>query len=168
MNTQLTSLVNAISNLKGCKFAHIQYTTEVKVPKKLGLSGPVTKRAAGQVQINFSYSNAVNNRRVKEGVEGEFVAQSLPWGSWESPNKVISHNGNKYLRFYLANKNELTTEWYVGGREATPDEVEVITSYIKGLNKKSVHQGISNEVKPMVVQFENIEAFKCMNILYKK
>ena len=54
-------LVNGVRNIKGCVFAHIEYTSVEKLPKKLGL-GEVTKNVSGQVQLNYDYENAVNNR----------------------------------------------------------------------------------------------------------
>ena len=99
--------VNSVRNIKGCVFAHIEYTSVEKLPKKLGL-GEVTKNVSGQVQLNYDYENAVKNRLEKQGLPRTFSASSLPWGVWDTPNKIIDNKGTLYLRFYCFKNNKFT------------------------------------------------------------
>lgn len=85
-------LYDIISNIKGCKIATIEQQTIVKIPKKYGIKGQVEKYYKGQVQINYGYENAVNNRLEKQGDERTFKAEPLKWGEWEIANKVITQS----------------------------------------------------------------------------
>ena len=68
----MKTLIELVENLNGCKIATITYQTIVKLPKKYGIDGVVTKNAKMQCQFNFDYANAVNNRLEKQGDEREF------------------------------------------------------------------------------------------------
>lgn len=169
-NFAVSSLMTMVMNLIGCVFAHITTETIVKIPKKYGLCGVVTKVVSKVVQLNYSYENAVNNRLEREGKDRDFEAQKLPWGEWFVANKIISHKGKFYLRYYDYNNNVLNKAYFVDGRPATADELAIIKEYEKASNKPSNTQGLSeeHEVKPLVVAEENIIALKCGEIDYHR
>lgn len=52
------------------------------------------------VILNADYLKLENLRREKAGEEPLAKAGKLPWGEWEIPNLIITHNGQKYLRYY--------------------------------------------------------------------
>lgn len=155
-------LIDEIRNLVGCKIANIETLTEVKLPKKSGLQC-VTKFAEGEVQLNYSYSNAVNNRLEKQGDDRSFTSKPLPWGNWFIPNKVIEHKGNYYLRYYLMKGKELNETYFVNGRPATQSEIDIIKEYDKpSTSATQTAVGLlENQVEPKVVRFENIVSLKC-------
>jgi hypothetical protein len=169
MNT--SELIQKVANINGCRFASIEYKSEEKLPKKLGL-GVVTKIVCGIVQINYSYENAVNNRLQKQGDAATFQAESLPWGQWYSVNKVINHNGQYYLRFYTVDNQKLDTTYFVDGRPATPAEIATIKAYKDSKSKPSARQAAEgltdNQVTARSVNFDNITAFKCGDIIYEQ
>ena len=170
-NFAVSSLMTMVMNLVGCVFAHITTETTVKIPKKYGISGVVTKVVSKIVQLNFSYENAVNNRLAREGKDKDFEAQKLPWGEWFVANKIIAHKGKFYLRYYdINNGNVLNKAYFVNGRPATEDELAIIKEYEKATHKPSNTQGLSeeNEVRPLVVAEENIIALKCGEIDYHR
>ena len=162
-------LLNGIKAIKGCTFAHIEYITEEKLPKKLGL-GVVTKFVSGEVQLNYDYENAVNNRLERAGLARTFSAQSLPWGVWETPNKVIDHKGELYLRFYCVKNAKMQTEYFVDGRPALQSEIDIIKAYTESKSKGSATQSAEgldeNQVEPRNVKFSAITALKCGSIFY--
>jgi hypothetical protein len=170
-NFAVSSLMTMVMNLIGCVFAHITTETTVKIPKKYGISGVVTKVVSKIVQLNFSYENAVNNRLAREGKDKDFEAQKLPWGEWFVANKIIAHKGKFYLRYYdINNGNVLNKAYFVNGKPATEDELAIIKEYEKSTNKPSNTQGLSeeHEVRPLVVAEENIIALKCGEIDYHR
>ena len=170
-NFAVSSLMTMVMNIIGCVFAHITTETTVKIPKKYGISGVVTKVVSKIVQLNFSYENAVNNRLAREGKDKDFEAQKLPWGEWFVANKIIAHKGKFYLRYYdINNGNVLNKAYFVNGRPATEDELAIIKEYEKATHKPSNTQGLSeeNEVRPLVVAEENIIALKCGEIDYHR
>jgi hypothetical protein len=166
MATTLSYLQQAVTDLKGCKIAHIETLTDVDIPKKWGINGVVTKRAEGQVQLNYSYGNAVNNRREKEGMDRSFEPEPLRWGEWLVPNKIITHKGKLYLRYYLIPGQYLDDEYFVDGRPATDDELKIINEW-KASKKQSSRQEQENKVKLANVTFENIVSLKCGEINYE-
>lgn len=165
----MKDLFTILSEVSGCQFASIVLLTNVKLPKKLGL-GSVTKIFDGVVQINYSYQNAVNSRLEKKGESGDFVAEKLPWGSWEIPNKVITNKGKRYMRYYLVNNCGSRSRYYVDGREATPEEVAIIKAYqSKGYSTRQAASGLTeNQVKPKVVDFDNVLEMVANGIKYEK
>lgn len=81
----------------------------------------VVKRSKNNGIINFHYENAVNNRRVKEDSEPDFVAKPRQWGSRIPGTPLVEHKGN----FYLEMKVErcLENEILVDGDPA-PDDLK--------------------------------------------
>lgn len=170
-NFAVSSLMTMVMNIIGCVFAHITTETNVKIPKKYGINGVVTKVVSKIVQLNFSYENAVNNRLEREGKERDFEAQKLPWGEWFVANKIIAHKGKFYLRYYdINNGNVLNKAYFVNGMPATDEQLAIIKEYEKATHKPSNTQGLSeeHEVKPLVVAEENIIALKCGEIDYHR
>ena len=162
-------LINSISSLEGCKFAHVVTETSVKIPKKYGIVGEVTKVTDKMVQLNYNYERAVNNRLQKEGKEPNFTAQSLPWGEWLLPNKIIVHKGSAYLRMYDFKGGVKSKSYYIDGNLATTEEIKVIKAYEESKNKPSnTQQGLENEVKPTVVNINSLISLKCDIIDYNR
>lgn len=163
------NLILSIASLQGCKFAHIVTETSVKIPKKYGIIGEVTKVTDKIVQVNYNYERAVNNRLQKEGKEPNFTAQSLSWGEWLIPNKIIIHKGSAYLRMYDFRGGLKNRTYFVDGHTASDEEVKIIETYEDSKNKPSnTQQGLENEVRPTVVNFDNIISLKCDDINYKR
>lgn len=163
------NLILSIASLQGCKFAHVVTETSVKIPKKYGIIGEVTKVTDKMVQLNYNYERAVNNRLQKEGKEPNFTAQSLPWGEWLLPNKIIVHKGSAYLRMYDFKGGVKSKSYYIDGNLATTEEIKVIKAYEESKNKPSnTQQGLENEVNPTVVNFDNIISLKCDVIDYHR
>lgn len=168
-------LYSIISNLKGCQFAHIVTLTEVKkIPKKWGFDGAVvTKRFEGAVQLNYTYENAVNNRLEKQGNERTFESAPLRWGEWEIFNKVITHKGARYLRYYGCNTtNKPNVEYFVNGRPATAEETDRLKAYEATKYKASARQSAeglnTNQVVVRDVAFENVQYLKVGGQTYIK
>ena len=121
------------------------------------------------VQLNYNYERAVNNRLQKEGKEPNFTAQSLPWGEWLLPNKIIVHKGSAYLRMYDFKGGVKSKSYYIDGNLATTEEIKVIKEYEESKNKPSnTQQGLENEVKPTVVNLDSLISLKCDIIDYNR
>jgi hypothetical protein len=152
-------LMNIMNGLKKATFAHIEYVSEVKLPKKLGL-GLVTKTTSGTVQLYYNYGSAVNRRLTANGEVAEFKAEPLPWGEWYLADRLISHKEQFYLRFYLLRGEHMESVYYVDGRPATEDEVTLITAYLKQTRKGSNTQAAAGltdrQVMPKGVNIANI------------
>lgn len=151
---------NFVSNLKGCKIATLVYQTTIKVPQKYGLGGVATKRTKIQVQLNYSYANAVNNRLEKQGDERAYETQSMSWGDWVVPNLIKEYKGNRYLRAYLMKGHKGETQYFVNGLSATQEQIEIIQSYERSKYHQNGTQAslglVENQVKPKDFKYESI------------
>ena len=121
--------------------------------------------------MNYDYENAVNNRLGKQGLPRTFSSSSLPWGVWDTPNKIIDNKGTLYLRFYCFKNNKLETDYFVDGRPMTANEKKIMDDYKDGLKKGSTKQSneglTENQVEPRSVTMSSITALKCGELDYK-
>ena len=159
-----------VKSLKGCTFAKIVTKTIIKDTKvkKLGL-GEVSALVEANVQLNYSYEKAVNNRLRAQGKNDSFTAKPLPWGTWEVANKIIAHDGKYYLRYYKSNNNAPKITYYIDGIEADRDTAALIIEALKKSPKKSQSEAglTENQVYPLVVAFENVKELHVGGQVYK-
>jgi len=153
-------LMNIVNNLSKATIAHIEYVSEVRLPKKLGL-GLVTKATSGQVQLYYNYQSAVNRRLDARGEQPTFKAEPLPWGEWYLADRLIHHKGAFYLRFYLMRGEQMESTYYVDGRAATEEELTLIKAYLQHTRKSSGTQAAAGltegQVMPKAVSVANIK-----------
>ena len=169
MKTQV--IESAIRGIKGCTFFSMRYASEPSLNKsqKLAVSlmggfdeiVPIVKVTDGQFQANYSYENAVNNRGEKEqGQPIDFVSAPLRWGQWVSGqvNKLIEHKGELYFRFYGLKNGKVESEYLVGGKPATSEQLEFIKkSTEKGEEKSQANAVLTeNQVIARNVKLNNI------------
>jgi hypothetical protein len=158
----MKTLIEKIENLKGCKIVTITYRTSVKLPKKYGIDGAVTKETKTQGQLNYDYTNAVNNRLEKQGGEREFQSKSMAWGAWVKgqENKLKEHKGELYLRFYTMKNAKSEKQYFVNGMPATAEQIVVIKNYESSKYQQSGTQAavglVDNQVMPKDIKLSNI------------
>lgn len=170
----MKKIIEMMDSVRGCQFANLTYVADGGIPKKV-IDGVVTKMVQTDCQVNFSYEKAVNNRLAKQGDERVFKALSLPWGEWVegAENKLITHKGNLYLRYYDVEKPRTTSVWFVDGRLATDDELTKIKAYLaekgKTTSKRQAEVGlVEHQVSPKVVKLCNIIRLSVNNDVYVK
>jgi len=165
-------LANTVKGLIGSSVCSMELTTIVKTNKKSRATKiPFAETFKGEIfrsykefgNFNWSYENAVNNQRDREGVEEEFTAKSLPWGEWLAggENKVISHKGSYYLRYYTgANANSKADKksvyHYEDGTPLTDREINLLSEFTPPKKKPSTTQGVQKQVEPKVVKMNGI------------
>ena len=111
-------------------------------------------------KVNFDYEKAVNNRLEKQGDERCFEAEPLKWGKWLIPNKVITHKGANYLRYYVPANADISSVWFINGKIATAEEFAKIMAYLQSKDKTSHRQAeaglVENQVVPRTIKFDSI------------
>ena len=121
----------------------------------------VTKKQSHNCQLNFNYSNAVNNQRMAEGGDCDFVAQAPKWGTRIPGTPLISHvkKGSDITSFYLMTRvlRSTPSDYYINGKfvDSIP-VVEAIQNSIKHYPSKS--QGIEKEVIIRTFKLDSIRA----------
>ena len=159
--------INAVKNYNG--FASMTIVKTDVVKKSCPLANVTEQVQYSHVAIGTSYENAVNNRNERINGSRDFVAESLPWGQWEIANKVISHKGNYYLRYYISRNTITTRTLYVGDRLATVEEAKIINAYYKssGSNNSNRQSSIgivsAEQVHPRVTNINSITKIKFGN-----
>lgn len=158
----MKTLTETIESLKGCKIVTITYNTSIKLPKKYGIDGAVTKETKTQGQLNYDYTNAVNNRLEKQGDNREFQSKSMAWGTWVKgqENKLKEHKGELYLRFYTMKNAKSEKQYFVNGMPATEEQIVVIKNYESSKYQQSGTQAavglVENQVIPKDIKLSNI------------
>lgn len=164
MIEQIFSLV--VNAKSGC-IATIETMTKVNIPQKWGLGKNVSKYCKQQVKVGCSYSSCVNIERGREGLAKDFESLSLRWGEWLVPNRVITHKGGYYYRFYP--HQILDTQYYVDGQKATAIQLDILKAFFAAqAEKESSRQGIEKEIKVLNPKEENILSLKVGGQTYQK
>lgn len=171
----IDELVSIVSGIKCCQFVSISYGTPIEAMNKKLIGGrsncyynqlsSITSMSG--LQINANYENAVNNRLPKGDGNGEkFVAESLPWGEWLVPNKVIIHKGKYYLRLYVTKACKKDVSYYLDGVRTNINAVAEIRE--SSPSKRQAEAGINEEdmVKPFTISVENISSITINGTTY--
>lgn len=171
----VNELVNIVSNIKCCQFCQISYGTPTDaLSKKLkgGQKNPYYGRvesitSMSGVQINANYENAVNNRLPKGDGNGErFVAESLPWGEWLVPNKVITHKGKFYLRLYVTKSVKKETAYYLDGVKTDLNIAAEIRESKPSARQAEVGIEEKDMVKPFTICADNVSSITLNGVTY--
>lgn len=119
------SLISVLANIKGGTMVYLTSLTDVDVPKRYGF-GKVQKFCRQSLQVGCSYENSVNNKLERKGLQRTFHSAPLRWGRWFILNRVITHRGKYYGRFYKTANSNPQIIYLIDGRVATPRETEII------------------------------------------
>ena len=166
-----SEIVTEVSNIKGCQFVSVSYTTDTDHLNKK-LTGGKKNQFYGRLssisylvngQYNASYENGVNNR-LPDGTDGKgekFVAEPLPWGEWLIPNKLITHKGETYLRLYKTKATTTKVVYYLDGvRVSDPAMIDLIKSSFRpeSESKRQAAAGIAkaDQMKPFTLNVKSI------------
>lgn len=138
--TTIAQFITEFTNARNGQIMSIVTDTEVTWSSKANpfVGSSVRKVSVRSAKVGCDYERVVNNREEKANGQRTFTAAPLPWGQWLVPNKVITHNGNFYIRV-TSNGNIAKTEYYINGVKATDTEVATIKVWEKG-HKPSAKQ----------------------------
>ena len=157
-NNNILAVLNTIAN---GTFVGVHSLTEPKMRKTNNpFNGhKVQKMTIQTLQWGYNYANAVNNRIGDEKHE-TFVADPLKWGEWLIPNKVITHKGKLYARFYkVDNGTPANVTYLIDGVIATEEQEQVIKSFLvaPSSSARQAEVGlVEHQVKPRDFAFDNI------------
>jgi hypothetical protein len=160
-------LIELLRDTKGAMIVGVESLTDAKATKKDRVTkapntfGDIFKKSRSVVMMGANYEASVNRQHEREhGSEGEFIADSLPWGEWFIKNKVIIHKGELYLR----------TQTTVGQRKVRPAKVQYMDAsgspltyadvkpflpVDNGSDKQRAH-GVEGEVKVRTFKLSSI------------
>jgi hypothetical protein len=90
--------------------------------------GQVMKRSVVNGMVGWNYQNSVNNQRVREGNEEEFVAHPRKWGERIQGTPFVEHNDKTYLELKVESTKDPV--YLVDGKEATDAQLETIHRFL--------------------------------------
>ncbi len=93
-----SKLIEHLKASKGVSIVGLSALCDARARKTGNPYGTILKRIRAVGFVGADYGKAVNREADRQGVESSFQAESLPWGKWLIPNKVIEHNGEFYIR----------------------------------------------------------------------
>lgn len=163
-------ILSVLSTIKVGTFCEVHSLTEPKMRKTNNpFNGMrVQKMTIQTLQWGYNYENGVNNR-LNGGTT--FVAEPLKWGEWLIPNKVITHKGKLYARFYKVDNAMASTKttYLIDGIIATEEQEEVIKSFLvaPSSSARQAEVGLTErQVKPRDFAFSSILGIKTAGVLY--
>ncbi len=167
-----TDFINIVGDIHGTSAANMTSVVEVKHLVKSKATKTLFSDAfkdeiyctkQENIFIGAKYENAVNNQLIREEKENDFIAESLPWGEWVIPNKIIKHKDAFYVRYYSGMTNNKPTKMYhyKDGTMLTDEEVNLLFSdYVSEKKDGNDHQGTDKEIKPRTIKIENLRSLK--------
>lgn len=165
--TKREELIDLLKSIKGGTMVYLTTATTLKI-NDWRIRGKVIKFCQQSIQVGASYERSVNHRLEKIGLSRIFKADSLPYGRWYIPNRVIKFNGNYLARFYkTANANEKII-YFVNGRIANARESELISRYDTSVySSKQARFGLrSHQVEIRNYYLENILSISANGNVY--
>lgn len=166
MNNKVEIIKNLIND--GGRFTYATFDALVE-QKQLKRGNPlanklITKDVTYHVSLNGNYAKMVNAQRVREGKEANFEAK-LNWHEkvYDGVNGSIVKNRTKDddKRYLMAVVNQATNHGYfVDGRKATQDEVEIIKQF-KPKDNSAESQGLDKGIVIRTITIDNINRIKC-------
>ncbi len=159
-----------LTNVKGYTFIELEYT-KIEIVKKRGntkfIEHPVIKNTKINVGFNGSYQNSVNNRLYKKDIEQTFISEPLPWGKWKVPNKIIEHNGNIYVRFYLHKNTRYESVFSYNGKVIEGTELyEFISVTRESTRQTEAGLAVEEQNKPLTMNITNINSITLNKVTY--
>lgn len=159
----MQNLFSILGAVERNTIANITYISDGGIPQYvLGKGNKVTKVCRMDIQLGYSYENAVNNRLRKQGDEATFEAENLKWGHWVDgfENKLIEHKGEYYLRYYHMRNADMECKWMINGVVASSEQVRKIMDYLTANKQTSNRQAecglVDNQVVPRAVKVSGI------------
>ena len=153
-------------NAKG-RFVSVELLTEPKMNKGRGantnpLLGRVEKKSVCRYKFNADYEKALRNKQARLGLPQDFVSEPMKGKNWLFKNKVEKslNDDTLYMRLYLVPEQKVNVTYYVDGRTATAEEVEVIKQWTPKSSKsfKQLEHGIpiDEQLEVRSPKFESI------------
>lgn len=173
-------LLNLIRKCPGLLMVGLYALTDAKA-LKTGNPFPgklIFKQIVATGIVGADYESAVNREANRQGGQPEFDAESLPWGSWLIPGKVIEHtdkagNYNLYLRTQTTPGNRRTVPAKVicyrnaSGHILTKAEVSpFLPPVLYESNKQREETGINETVWVRTYKFSSIRKIRIAGITY--
>lgn len=155
------TLATLLRNRLGAVILGLETVTTPKARK--GAPPLIEKVAKGSAVVGGSYGRAVEKQSGQA-----FTPESLPWGQWLVPNKVIQHKGELYLRTIARNQRPMRSHFLSAGE---PIEKEKVVPFlpVPAPSARQERVGLTGkrQVSVRTVKFDNIKIIKIKGETYR-
>lgn len=160
-------LLEIIASIPAGRICSLTTRKEANLKKRGNpyLMDEVIEIAQVNVLVNFDYSNAVNNRREKAGLERDFEPSPRKWGTHlkleDYPKaKIVTHKDSLYADTQVLTRT--SKRYFINGQEV---DKSVLKPHFKASSKaKLEHLSVEN-VQSMTQ--EEIEKWACENVSFR-
>lgn len=162
-------LIALLQGQAGAMPVGIVATTDAKARKTGNPHGTITKTVRASGFVGADYETSVQNQTLRAGMkQPDFQADSLPWGEWLVPQKVISHKGKLYLRTQTTSGQRRTVAARVlcyrgeNGQFISPDEAKKFLPPVRESAKQADAglEGAKSQVWVRTYAFDSLERIR--------
>ena len=155
------SLASLLRSRLGAVILGLETVTTPKARK--GAPPLIEKVSKGSALVGGSYGKAVEKQSGQE-----FTPESLPWGEWAIPHKVIAHKGELYLRTIARNQRPMKSHFLSAGE---PIEKEKVVPFLAtpapSARQESVGLTGKRQIRVRTIKFDNIKTIKIKGETYR-
>ena len=162
-----------IAHSKGMLIVGLHALTDSKARKTGNPYGTIYKQVRAVGFVGADYELAVNNEAIRQEQSATFKAESLPWGKWLIPHKIIQHDGKLYLRAQTTPGNRRKQAARVvcyrdaSGKFLARDDVKPYLPPVRESEKQQRQTGIEKTVWVRTYAFSSIQKIRIAGITYK-
>ena len=174
MKISTQQLEQILIDVKGHTFCELEYNKIEKVKKKGNMNFidlPVIKDTSINVGFNGSYENSVNNRLDKKSIDTPFKSEPLPWGIWKLFPKLIEHNSNVYVRFFVYKNSHPKSVYSYNNKIVEGEQLEELKKFLtlptESAKKKEAVLDFEEQSKPLTINITNIKSITINKIKYE-
>lgn len=154
----MDQLINLLRNIKSTQNGQLIIITEVKTNKKHRITKqpfpfklPIKKLSYLNIEVNTSYKDKVNDGRLIENKETNFVPTDN-WGEHDGCETLIRCNDKLYVQFILKEKYRTSTYVDSNGRYLM---IEELLPYLPPISPNK-SQGLDQPIVIRRVMVENV------------
>lgn len=142
-------LCDLLLNHHGCQIVTFVSVTKPQLKKDAPFDNLI-KVAKINGLTHWNYENSVNNQRIREDKNPDFIALERSWGIRQNNSPFVTHKNNLYLEVKVQNPIQVS---YFDGNKQIPNE-QVEKYLVKSESKRQ------NLDKPVVLRDYNINNIK--------
>lgn len=165
-------LIERITASKGVLIIGLLALVDCRAKKTDNPYGVIYKQIRAVGFVGADYQSAVNNEAIRQEQSATFEAESLPWGSWLIPNKIITHNGNFYLRTQTTPGNRRVQPARVicyrdaSGKYLARDDIKPFLPVARESAKQQAQTGMDKTVWVRTYAFDSIQRIRIAGRTY--
>lgn len=162
-----SQLIEKLKSKPGVVIVGLLALTDARARKTNNPFGTIFKQIKTSGFVGADYERAVNRESSRqENSVPNFQAESLPWGEWLIPNKVITHKGEFYLRTQSTpGQRRVVAARIIAYRDETgrfipKDEAKKFIPEAKESEKQQKSTGITQTVWVRTYKFNSIQKIR--------